>query len=71
MTSIRRRALTAGMLGAAALPTLSRAQGRPIRIGGTLTLTGPLAAVPMMLATLSRVGALSSARGLICARGSM
>ncbi|MFM8555753.1 MAG: ABC transporter substrate-binding protein [Betaproteobacteria bacterium] len=45
MKSARRRALTAGMLGAAALPSLARAQGRPIRIGGTLTLTGPLASL--------------------------
>ena len=45
MKSLRRRALTAGMLGAAALPSISRSQNRPIRIGGTLTLTGPLASL--------------------------
>ena len=41
----RRRALAAGgaLLSAMALPGVLRAQGKPIRIGSTLPLTGPLA----------------------------
>src|SRR5258706_10614215 len=43
----RRRALAAGgaVLSTLALPPFARAQGKPIRIGSTLPLTGPLASL--------------------------
>jgi branched-chain amino acid transport system substrate-binding protein len=47
MTISRRRALAAGgaLLSTMALPGALRAQGKPIRIGSTLPLTGPLASL--------------------------
>jgi branched-chain amino acid transport system substrate-binding protein len=46
----RRRALAAGgaMLSTLALPRFARAQGKPIRIGSTLPLTGPLASLAII-----------------------
>src|SRR5688572_18115022 len=46
----RRRALkgAAALLSAAALPGSLRAQGKPIRIGSTLPLTGPLASLAVI-----------------------
>jgi ABC-type branched-subunit amino acid transport system substrate-binding protein len=46
----RRRALkgAAALLSAAALPGSLRAQGKPIRIGSTLPLTGPLASLAII-----------------------
>src|SRR6478752_6220896 len=46
----RRRALAAGgaLLSAMALPGALRAQGKPIRIGSTLPLTGPLASLAVI-----------------------
>jgi branched-chain amino acid transport system substrate-binding protein len=46
----RRRALkgAAALLSAAALPRPLRAQGKPIRIGSTLPLTGPLASLAII-----------------------
>jgi ABC-type branched-subunit amino acid transport system substrate-binding protein len=46
----RRRALkgAAALLSAAALPTPLRAQAKPIRIGSTLPLTGPLASLAII-----------------------
>ena len=46
----RRRALAAGgaLLSAMALPGVLRAQGKPIRIGSTLPLTGPLASLAII-----------------------
>jgi branched-chain amino acid transport system substrate-binding protein len=46
----RRRALqgAAALLSAAALPKGLRAQGKPIRIGSTLPLTGPLASLAVI-----------------------
>src|SRR5918912_257137 len=43
----RRRALAAGgvLLSTMALPGLVRAQGKPVRIGSSLPLTGPLASL--------------------------
>ena len=32
----------------AALPTLTRAQGQPIRVGSTMSMTGPLAATAII-----------------------
>ena len=32
----------------AALPSLARAQGQPIRVGSTMSMTGPLAATAML-----------------------
>ena len=50
MTFTRRSSLKAGaaLLSAAALPTGLRAQGKPIRIGSTLPLTGPLASLAII-----------------------
>src|SRR5919106_5988496 len=50
MAITRRRALAAGgaLLSAAVLPTPLRAQGKPIRIGSTLPLTGPLASLSII-----------------------
>src|SRR3954452_18028776 len=47
MTINRRRALAAGgaLLSTLALPGALRAQGKPIRIGSSLPLTGPLASL--------------------------
>src|SRR5258706_9103982 len=47
MKITRRRALAAGgaVLSTLALPPFARAQGKPIRIGSTLPLTGPLASL--------------------------
>jgi len=46
----RRRALAAGgaLLSTMALPGALRAQGRPVRIGSTLPLTGPLASLAII-----------------------
>jgi ABC-type branched-subunit amino acid transport system substrate-binding protein len=46
----RRRALAAGgaLLSTMALPPFARAQGKPIRIGSTLPLTGPLASLAII-----------------------
>ena len=46
----RRRALAAGgaILSTLALPPCARAQGKPIRIGSTLPLTGPLASLAII-----------------------
>src|SRR5436190_15401062 len=46
----RRGALAAGgaLLSAMALPPFARAQGKPIRIGSTLPLTGPLASLAII-----------------------
>ena len=46
----RRRALGAGgaLLSVMALPGALRAQGKPIRIGSTLPLTGPLASLAII-----------------------
>src|SRR5947208_6362714 len=46
----RRRALAAGgaLLSTLALPAGLRAQGKPIRIGSTLPLTGPLASLAII-----------------------
>src|SRR5687767_664296 len=46
----RRRALAAGgaLLSTLALPPFARAQGKPIRIGSTLPLTGPLASLAII-----------------------
>src|SRR5256885_15359296 len=46
----RRRALAAGgaLLPSIALPPFARAQGKPIRIGSTLPLTGPLASLAII-----------------------
>ena len=46
----RRRALAAGgaILSTLALPPFARAQGKPIRIGSTLPLTGPLASLAII-----------------------
>ena len=50
MSFTRRSALKGGvaLLSAAALPTGLRAQGKPIRIGSTLPLTGPLASLAII-----------------------
>jgi ABC-type branched-subunit amino acid transport system substrate-binding protein len=50
MNTTRRRALAAGgaLLSALALPGPLRAQGKPLRIGSTLPLTGPLASLAII-----------------------
>src|SRR5262245_36085250 len=50
MTITRRRALAAGgaLVSTLALPPFARAQGKPIRIGSTLPLTGPLASLAII-----------------------
>ena len=50
MAITRRRALAAGgaLLSTMALPGIARAQGKPIRIGSTLPLTGPLASLAII-----------------------
>lgn len=50
MTIDRRRVLAAGgaLLSTIALPPFARAQGKPIRIGSTLPLTGPLASLAII-----------------------
>ena len=55
MKITRRRALAAGgaILSTFALPTALRAQGKPIRIGSTLPLTGPLASLAIIAAACS------------------
>ena len=60
MKITRRRALSAGgaLLSTFALPGALRAQGKPIRIGSTLPLTGPLAS----LAIIHKVTAKSTSR---------
>src|SRR5918993_576881 len=50
MRITRRRALAAGgaLISTMALPGVVRAQGKPIRIGSTLPLTGPLASLAII-----------------------
>ena len=50
MRITRRRALAAGgaLISTMALPGVARAQGKPIRIGSTLPLTGPLASLAII-----------------------
>src|ERR1044071_3681361 len=50
MTITRRRALAAGgaLLSTMALPRVAFGQGKPVRIGSTLPLTGPLASLAII-----------------------